>query len=482
MTSKKLGTYPLTSDNDLRSTKQLKPSVDPVFQYMRDMGKAKLLTREKEIQIAQRIQASKNDIVKHISKTRLIINDLLSLEELTANNDKIINEIFEIHKNGVGERTYHEEKEQILEKIREIKRLSRKIEKIPRSKKYLRRRLLVEINRQTRKLNFHPEFQEKAIQRLQKKLKALKKQEKDKKALKISLDRAHSQKKKTELQQKINRMNRQMRLHKKEVGMDSQDLQRILQKIAAGKNQYEQAKHELVTANLRLVIAVAKKYVNRGVRFADLIQEGNLGLIKAVDKFEYQRGYKFSTYATWWIKQAITRALSDQARTIRIPVHTVETINRLDRVTKELVQKKGKEPTCEEIAKHMKFSVNKVRKLKKISQQPVSLETPIGKDDDGQLRDFVKDSRVPPPPDVVVHINLRERITNVLSTIPEREARVLKMRFGLGDGNEHTLEEVGQRFRVSRERIRQIESKALRKLKSPRRVVELETFVDSYSE
>lgn len=261
--------------------------------------------------------------------------------------------------------------------------------------------------------------------------------------------------------------------------MNSQDLQRTLCKISAGKKQYEKAKNELVTANLRLVIAIAKKYANRGVRFADLIQEGNLGLIKAVDKFEYKRGYKFSTYATWWIKQAVSRSLCDQARTIRIPVHMVETINRLIRATREHVQDKGREPTCGELAKKMKISVKKVRKIQKISLQPVSLETPVGEQQDSCLKDFIKDNYVPPPPDVYINHNLRDRIENVLKTISEREARVLRTRFGIGSGNDHTLEELGQQFNVTRERIRQIELKALKKLKSPRRIDELKSFFDS---
>lgn len=481
MSKKKLKTYYLKSGKNFRSITHLTPYADPVFQYLRDMEKTKLLTKESEIEIAQRIERAKNCIVKNISKTQLIVGDLLFLEEKADDKDKIIKEIFEINRNGISEKTYNEDKEQIFEKIREIKRLLRKFDEIPRSKKYRipRKRLLVEASRHIRELDFHPKYQNKIFKRLQEKLKFLKKQEKIKEVLNDNLRGTHGKTKKIELRQEINRINRLMRATKGEVGMNSQDLHRTLRKISAEKKQYEKAKNELVTANLRLVIAVAKKYANRGVRFADLIQEGNIGLIKAADKFEYQRGCKFSTYATWWIKQAVSRSLHDQARTIRIPVHMVETINRAIRVTRELVQEKGREPTCGELAEKMNMSVKKVRKIKKITLQPVSLDTPVGEEQYSTLKDFIKDNHAPPPPDVFINDNLRNRIESVLNTVSEREARVLRTRFGIGSGNDHTLEELGQQFKVTRERIRQIESKALKKLRSPRRIDELKSFFDS---
>jgi len=453
---------------------------DAVGIYMREMGNIPLLTRKEEIGLAEEIERGDQIVIKALSKTHFVQNELLSLEEKLNKNDEVTLALFDSTEEEFATGILEEKKQKILAMLSEIRKLSTRLKIIPTSKKYAvaRGRLIVNMSHLIRELKIRSGYRKQIIESLIEKLKAVAKLETSRQELDAVLAGVEGKKEGEGLKLRIKNIGTLLRLHKKESGLDSQKLRKTLQTIAEGRQISDQAKKKLISSNLRLVVSIAKKYSNYGLQFLDLIQEGNIGLMTAVDRFEYQRGYKLSTYAHWWIRQGITRAIADQARTIRIPVHMIEVINKLNRVSRNFVQEKGREPTGEEIAKKMDLPVYKVHKIMKIAQMPVSLETPMREGEESKLSDFIEDKDTLSPVDEVISIDLREKIEEALKAHTEREVGILKMRFGLGSGNEHTLEEVGQQYKVTRERIRQIEEKAIRKLKHSSHGRKLKSFFE----
>jgi RNA polymerase primary sigma factor len=494
---------------------------DPVRMYLREMGRTPLLTREGEIRIAKRIEDGRKEVADSVCRAAAAVREILYMGERLEQGRLRIGDLLALNEfEEISEQRERDLQNEIKPVIRALKSEQAKVEEIrrrmekagPRPGERVRSKFEAEIAvRKTkqaevlRKVNLNQRVVDRVVTRMRRFLERIESGERDlldlgraarlnqtdlklltsngdginPNTVRTVLRRALQGKRDAEIyRQQMTALAEKVWKVEQEAEASAKELRALLVSITEGERKALLAKKEMVEANLRLVISIAKKYTNRGLQFLDLIQEGNIGLMRAVDKFEYQRGYKFSTYATWWIRQAITRAIADQARTIRIPVHMIETINKLIRASRHLVQEYGREPTPEEIAQKIDLPVDKVRKVLKIAQEPISLETPIGEEEDSHLGDFIEDKTAVSPIEAVIGLNLERQTEEVLKTLTPREERVLRLRFGIGDGCDHTLEEVGQQFDVTRERIRQIEAKALRKLRHPTRSKKLKSFVE----